>query len=343
MNQHPGEILRLAIHSEQDVHLARQRGRNVAALAGLEHQDQIRVATAISELGREVCVLPRASTIILSLVDRPAPTLVITVEWTGQLRGGDPHGAAAGDVAAVEGFAAAARLTDTCEQRSRPSGGSVALTKRLPPDAPRSTPEHVEQLRQGVRRSQPVSTLDALRSQNQDLLHALEHLQARQEDLVRANAELEETNRGVLAMHSELSDELEQTNRGVVALYAELDEATTRLREASESKTRFWAGVSHELRTPLNSVIGLSRLLLDTGSDPLTSEQRYQVELISDSGSTLLTLVNDLLDVAKAESGQVEAHPEPTDVSTVLDHVRATVEPLLASDDVAIVVDEGHP
>ena len=82
---------------------------------------------------------------------------------------------------------------------------------------------------------------------------------------MRANAELEETNRGVLALHAELSDELEQTNQGVVALYAELDEATRQLRAASESKTRFWAGVSHELRTPLNSVLGLARLLLDAG------------------------------------------------------------------------------
>ncbi|MFC4949149.1 ATP-binding protein [Pseudonocardia sp. GCM10023141] len=334
----PGEILRLSIHSEQDVYLARQRGRDVAALVGLVNQDQVRVATAISELSREICMLPGAATITLSLADRPAPALVITAEWTGRLPGGSGSEPRATDLAAVEGFAAAARLTDTHDVISRSDGGSVALTKRLPPDAGGATAEHVERLRRECR-ARPVNSLDALRSQNQDLLDALEHLQARQEDLVRANSELEETNRGVLAMHAELSDELEQTNRGVVALYAELDEATTRLREASESKTRFWAGVSHELRTPLNSVLGLSRLLLDPGSDPLTADQRYQIELISDSGSMLLSLVNDLLDVAKAESGQIEPHPEPTDVSMIIDHVRAAVEPLLASSDVVIVVD----
>ena len=71
----------------------------------------------------------------------------------------------------------------------------------------------------GPEKVRPGNALKALRSQNQDLVQALEHLQARQEDLLRVNAELEETNRGVLALHAELSEELEQTNRGVVALY----------------------------------------------------------------------------------------------------------------------------
>nr|WP_239028896.1 ATP-binding protein [Pseudonocardia acidicola] len=195
-------------------------------------------------------------------------------------------------------------------------------------------------MREASRRFRPGNALDALRSQNQDLLQTLESLRARQEDLLRANAELEETNRGVLALHAELSDELEQTNRGVVALYAELDEASTRLREASESKTRFWANVSHELRTPLNSVLGLSRLLLDPGSDPLTAEQRYQVDLIRDSGEMLLALVNELLDVAKAESGQIEAHREPTELRTVFDQLRAALRPVAATPAVELVVED---
>ena len=96
------------------------------------------------------------------------------------------------------------------------------------------------------------------------------------------NAELQETNRGVMALYNELSDELEQTNRGVVALYGELDEKSEQLRAASESKNRFWANVSHELRTPLNSIIGLTRLLADPAGG-LGSEQLYQVELIRNS------------------------------------------------------------
>ena len=75
----------------------------------------------------------------------------------------------------------------------------------------------------------------------------------------------------------------------------------------------FWANVSHELRTPLNSIIGLTRLLAEPapGGAVLDSERLYQVELIRNSGGTLLTLVNDLLDVAKAESGAAARRPGP--------------------------------
>ena len=113
----------------------------------------------------------------------------------------------------------------------------------------------------------PQSALEELRRQNQDLISALEDLKQQKDQLLLLNAELQETNRGVMALYSELSNELEQTNRGVVALYAELDEKSERLRAASESKDRFWANVSHELRTPLNSIIGLTRLLAEPGAD----------------------------------------------------------------------------
>ncbi|WP_433505574.1 ATP-binding protein [Pseudonocardia halophobica] len=312
-----GEVFRLRMRGEQDVFVARQRGREVAALAGLEHQDQIRVATALSELSRELTTLPGEVTITISLGAEPTPALVLTAEWAGP--GGRPED--------LEGVRAAARLTDACEVSHEGTGGSVRLTKRLPPG---SAVDHdqAERIRAAVRESRPTDALGTLRSQNQDLLEALEILQARQEDLLRVNAELEETNRGVLALHAELSEELEETNRGVVALYAELDDASTRLREASEAKTRFWANVSHELRTPLNSVLGISRLLLDPDGGRLDPEQRHQVELIRDAGAMLLSLVNELLDVAKAESGQIGATIVPTDLGAVFDELRATLRPV---------------
>jgi hypothetical protein len=297
------EVFRLRVRGEQDVFVARQRGREVAALAGLEHQDQIRVATALSELSRELAALPGEVTITISLGAEPVPALVLTAKWAGA--GGHPED--------LEGVRAAARLTDGCEVSHGGTGGSVRLTKRLPPGSA-VDPDQADRIRTAVCASQPGDALATLRSQNQDLLEALESLRARQEDLLRVNAELEETNRGVLALHAELSEELEETNRGVVALYAELDDASTRLREASEAKTRFWANVSHELRTPLNSVLGISRLLLDPAGGRLDPEQRHQVELIRDGGAMLLSLVNELLDVAKAESGQIGATIVPTDL-----------------------------
>jgi signal transduction histidine kinase/CheY-like chemotaxis protein len=149
-----------------------------------------------------------------------------------------------------------------------------------------------------------------------------------------------------MAMYDELSGELEQTNRGVVALYAELDETSERLRAASESKDRFWANVSHELRTPLNSIIGLTRLLAEPAPDGsgLDSERLYQVELIRNSGGTLLTLVNDLLDVAKAESGQLHTDPAPVDLPALLGRLHGLAGPMAESKPVTVTVSaDGAP
>jgi signal transduction histidine kinase/CheY-like chemotaxis protein len=331
-----GELLRLTLVGEHDVFTLRQWGREVAALVGLEYQDQVRVATALSELVRELVMLESPATVTLSLARGAPPLLMVTATWAGLA----PGVASAAELATVEGVAAAARLTDTCEVSYDGSGGSVSLTKRLPMSAQSLTETRVAELREACRHLRTTSALDDIRRQNQDLLHALETLQARQEDLLRVNAELEETNRGVLALHAELSDELEQTNRGVVALYAELDERSRQLREASEGKTRFWRNVSHELRTPINAVVGLSRLLLDAGSAPLTAEQHHQVQLIEQSGAMLLNLVNELLDVAKAESDRIEPNLQPVDLGGVFEELRATLRPLAPTSEVVLVVED---
>lgn len=201
MSTCPGELLQLDLVGERDVFTLRQWGREVAALVGLEYQDQVRVATALSELARELIVLDSPATATLSLVGEAPPVLRVTMIWAGMV----PGVTSAAELAAVEGIAAAARLTDTCEVRCDGAGGSVSLTKRLPMSAPSPTAIRIAELREACRNARPASALDEIRRQNQDLLQALETLQARQDDLLRVNAELEETNRGVLALHAELS------------------------------------------------------------------------------------------------------------------------------------------
>jgi signal transduction histidine kinase len=143
-----------------------------------------------------------------------------------------------------------------------------------------------------------------------------------------------------MALYHQLSDELEETNRGVVALYAELDEKSVQLRAASEAKSRFLANVSHELRAPVTAIIGLGRLLIDEASDPLTAEQGRQVELIRGSATDLLALVNDLLDLAKAEAGRIEPNPADVDLKAMFGQLRGTLRPLATRPDVDFVVDE---
>ena len=78
----------------------------------------------------------------------------------------------------------------------------------------------------------------------------------------------------------ELRAELEETNRGVVALYAELDAQADQLKRATELKSRFLAYMSHEFRTPVNAIRSIARLLSDRVDGPLTEEQAKQVDFI---------------------------------------------------------------
>lgn len=216
------------------------------------------------------------------------------------------------------------------------TGSAVQMRKRRPPGIHLD----VRAVNERLRTVFPVAALDELRHDNEDLMSALEDLKQQKDQLLALNEELEETNRGVMALHSQLSDELEQTNRGVVALYAELDDKSEQLRQASVAKNRFWANISHELRTPLNSIIGLSRLLAEPADGSLDHEQRYQIDLIQSSATTLLTLVNDLLDVAKAESGQLQIEPTVINLPALLGRLRALAHPMTGSKPIEVVVDD---
>jgi signal transduction histidine kinase len=314
------QLARIEVTDPAGVFAARQLGRGIAAQLALEGQDQIRVATALSEVSRSAVMAGRRAVVTFSA---DVADLVIFVGLDGE--------------PPADGVAAATLLMDSVEVDAT----AVRMAKRRPagirPD--------VRAIEDQLVAVSPASMMDELRRQNQDLVAALADLSQQKEQLQRLNAELEETNAGVMALYGQLSEELEQTNLGVVALYAELDEKSERLRVASESKDRFWANISHELRTPLNSIIGLARLLAEPDGDTvLTSEQLYQAQLIRSSAGTLLTLVNELLDVAKAESGRLHVDPALVDLPALLTRLRSLVRPLADSGNVTLIVSsEGAP
>jgi signal transduction histidine kinase len=308
------ELARLEVADPAGVFAARQLGRGIAAQMALDSQDQVRVATALSEVSRSA-VMAGLRAIVTFEVDVSDLVIIVSLDH-------EPP---------EDGVTAATRLMDRVEVTAT----VVRMAKRRPPGI---KPDR-RAIRDQLAAVLPTSEMDELRRQNEDLVAALADLSLQKEQLERLNAELEETNTGVMALYSQLSDELEQTNRGVVALYAELDEKSERLRVASESKNRFWANVSHELRTPLNSIIGLARLLAEPVDDAaLTADQRYQVQLIRNSATTLLTLVNDLLDVAKAESGRLHVDPDVVSLPALLASLRSVVRPLADASNISLVV-----
>jgi len=100
-----------------------------------------------------------------------------------------------------------------------------------------------------------------------------------------------------------------------------LHEKNLELQNANLAKDRFLAGMSHELRTPLNAIIGFTGTLLMRLPGPLTEEQQRQLQIVDSSARHLLSLINDILDVAKIESGKVTITPERISIRQVIREV----------------------
>ena len=134
--------------------------------------------------------------------------------------------------------------------------------------------------------------------------------------------------------------ELDETNRGVVALYAELDNQAQQLQRATELKSRFLAYMSHEFRTPITAVRSLSRLMLDRVDGPLTPEQDKQVRFIESTAEEFADMVNDLLDLAKVEAGRVDISPAWFEMVDLFSALRGMFRPVLTNPDVSLVFEE---
>ena len=146
------------------------------------------------------------------------------------------------------------------------------------------------------------------------------------EQAVQVNGELQARERQVIELNMRLAhhaSELENTNR-------EIAHKNLELAEASRMKSAFIANMSHELRTPLNAIIGFTGALLMKLAGPLTTDQDKQLNTIRSSARHLLSLINDILDVAKIESGKVTVATERVHCQNLLGETADTLRPLAA-------------
>ena len=116
---------------------------------------------------------------------------------------------------------------------------------------------------------------------------------------------------------------------------AEVELATAKVaaEAANEAKSQFLANMSHELRTPLNAVIGYSEMLSEEAEDIEDGRLLPDLDKIHKAGRSLLSLVNDLLDLSKIEAGKMDLYIERFEVAALVEEVEATVKPLIAKND----------
>lgn len=309
------------IRQEQDIVSARQRTRQIAAMLGFDGVEQTRVATAVSEIARNAFSYGGGGTAEFSLDDKAKPPcLVIKVSDHGR---GIPNlqdildGRYSSATGMGLGIVGTRRILDNVDIVTSGGGTTVTMIKNLPRSVS-VAPADISSITTRIFQQNPVAPFGEVQLQNRELLETLQELERRKEKLELLNTELEET------------------NRGVVALYAELDERAEQLKQADQMKTRFLSYMSHEFRTPVNSTLSLTQFLLDRTDGDLTPEQEKQVRLIRKSMESLLDLVNDLLDLAKVEAGRVPIHPESCSVDSIFGVLRGMFRPLITNPDVSI-------
>ncbi len=306
-------LFTIDIRLENDVVLARQKARTVAAALNFDTQDQTRIATAVSEIARNTFQYAGGGRVEFRIESATDKMLVIAFRDRGRgiarlqeiLDGKyvSPTGMGLGIIGAK-------RLMDSFSIDSTPRGTTIVLGKKVPRRFIAFSTKELNELLSKIERTSQ-DPYQELQQQNKELLRTLDDLRIHKDELAQLNRELDDT------------------NRGVVALYAELNDKADFLQRASELKTHFLSNMSHEFRTPLNSITALTQILLDRLDGDLTAEQEKQVSFIRKSAQDLTDLVNDLLDLAKVEAGKVILRPANFEIGSLFAALRGMLRPLL--------------
>jgi signal transduction histidine kinase/DNA-binding response OmpR family regulator len=146
-----------------------------------------------------------------------------------------------------------------------------------------------------------------------------------QGDLTQRRQAEEESNQLIAVAFERMSD---QVMALIEARTSEMEVARDEAREANLAKSKFLANMSHELRTPLNAIIGYGELLMEEAEDEGIDSMTQDLKRITDSGTHLLTLINDILDLSKIEAGRLELFNSEFLIVTVLDVLESVAKPL---------------
>jgi signal transduction histidine kinase/DNA-binding response OmpR family regulator len=187
-----------------------------------------------------------------------------------------------------------------------------------------------------VHRVEDVTEFVRLKQQGHEQLKANDDLRSRagqmEAEVMQRAKEVQEANQRLREANAQLARREQERTR----LYEQLVEQNRVIQAANRMKSEFLANMSHELRTPLNAIIGFSELISDGLAGEVTDPQKEYLGHILGSGRHLLSLINDVLDLAKVESGKMEIRPEPILPSQILGEVTSVLRTRSAEKHIAV-------
>ncbi len=166
-----------------------------------------------------------------------------------------------------------------------------------------------------------------MEAQTQKLQASDEELRVQQEELLQANQELEERSRL-----------LEEKNQVIVERNLEIQRKAEDLEQSTRYKSEFLANMSHELRTPLNSILLLSRMMTENTDKNLTTEQVESASVIQNSGKSLLSLIDEILDLSKIEAGKMELEYLDVRFDEIAGDMRSLFSPIAREKNLELVI-----
>ncbi len=334
-------IVTALVETEEDIVAVRQRARRLAEALGFSAQDQVRIATAVSEIARNAYSYAGggrveygvdgagfAQAMAIRISDRGPGIAKLPAVLDGSYRSETGLG---------RGITGARRLMDGFEVQSRPGETIVLLAKRLPAGHPTFSGAQAAILAQTVARSGAESPLVALRAQHRELLQSLSELAERDEEAQRLNRELAETNRGVVALYAELetradqlaavgaslesqvaarTEELARANERLTAEAVERERMEQDLRQSQkmEAVGQLTGGIAHDFNNLLTGIVGSLDLMRMRIARGRTEDLDRYIRNAMTSAQRAASLTHRLLAFARRQP----LDPRPTDVNLLI-------------------------